>query len=285
MGGRAIIYHLPDSDEHQVDLSDFRDYLIFHTMADSTIHVYLYAIEQFYSLYSILNSTNLQLYKVYLLEHYKPQTVNLRIRAINCYLEHLGITDMRIPMIHMQQKHYLDKIISEADYEYLKSCLKRDGEYLYYFIIRYMACTGMRVSELVQVTTCDVYRGYKDLFSKGHKSRRIFIPSQLRDDTMSWLAREGRPEGYLFLNRFGDRITAAGIRGQLKKFAARYGMNVSLVFPHSFRHRFAKSFIEHGGDIAMLSDLLGHESIETTRIYLRRSSSEQARMVNEIVDW
>ena len=102
---------------------------------------------------------------------------------------------------------------------------------------------------------------------------------------MSWLAREGRPEGYLFLNRFGDRITAAGIRGQLKKFAARYGMNVSLVFPHSFRHRFAKSFIEHGGDIAMLSDLLGHESIETTRIYLRRSSSEQARMVNEIVDW
>lgn len=188
-------------------------------------------------------------------------------------------------MIHMQQKNYLDRIISEADYEYLKSWLKRDGEHLYYFVIRYMACTGMRVSELIQVTTDDVYLGYKDLLSKGNKMRRIFIPSQLRDATMAWISRENRPEGYLFLNRFGDRITPAGIRGQLKKFALRYGMDVSLVYPHSFRHRFAKSFIEHGGDLAMLSDLLGHESIETTRIYLRRSSIEQAWIVNELVDW
>lgn len=268
-----------------VDLSAFQDYLTVHNMANNTIHVYLYAIEQFYSLFPHLTISNLQLYKVYLLEHYKPQTVNLRIRAVNCYLEHLGITTMHLSMIHMQQKSYLDRIISEADYEYLKACLKRDGEHLYYFVIRYMACTGMRVSELIQVTTNDVYRGYKDLISKGNKVRRIFIPSQLRDATMAWISRENRPDGYLFLNRFGDRITPAGIRGQLKKFALRYGMNVSLVYPHSFRHRFAKSFIEHGGDLAMLSDLLGHESIETTRIYLRRSSMEQAGMVNEIVDW
>lgn len=268
-----------------VDLSAFQDYLTVHNMANNTIHVYLYAIEQFYSLFPHLTISNLQLYKVYLLEHYKPQTVNLRIRAVNCYLEYLGITTMHLSMIHMQQKNYLDRIISEADYEYLKACLKRDGEHLYYFVIRYMACTGMRVSELIQVTTNDVYRGYKDLISKGNKVRRIFIPSQLRDATMAWISRENRPDGYLFLNRFGDRITPAGIRGQLKKFALRYGMDVSLVYPHSFRHRFAKSFIEHGGDLAMLSDLLGHESIETTRIYLRRSSMEQAGMVNEIVDW
>lgn len=270
---------------NSVDLSAFQDYLTVHNMASNTIHVYLYAIEQFYSLFPHLTISNLQLYKVYLLEHYKPQTVNLRIRAVNCYLEHLGITTMHLSMIHMQQKSYLDRIISEADYEYLKACLKRDGEHLYYFVIRYMACTGMRVSELIQVTTNDVYRGYKDLISKGNKVRRIFIPSQLRDATMAWISRESRPDGYLFLNRFGDRITPAGIRGQLKKFALRYGMDVSLVYPHSFRHRFAKSFIEHGGDLAMLSDLLGHESIETTRIYLRRSSMEQAGMVNELVDW
>ncbi len=277
----SLLEYVSDS----ADLSAFKDYLNLHSMSANTIHVYLYAVEQFYSLYPCLSVSNLQLYKVFLLEHYKPQTVNLRIRAVNCYLEHLGITDMRISMIHMQQKSYLDRIISEADYEYLKSCLRRDGEHLYYFVICYMACTGVRVSELVQISTCDVYRGYKDLFSKGSKSRRIYIPSQLRDDTMAWISREGRPEGYLFLNRFGDRITPSGIRGQLKKFARCYGMDVSLVYPHSFRHRFAKSFIEHGGDIAMLSDLLGHESIETTRIYLRRSSMEQARIVNEIVDW
>ncbi len=276
---------LPEPSGAQDDLSAFRDYLSCHNLAENTIHVYLYAIRQFCTLFPSLNASSLQLYKLYLLEHYKPQTVNLRIRAVNCYLEYLGITDIRLSMIRMQQKTYLDRIISEADYEYLKACLQRDGEHLYYFAVRYMGATGMRVGELIQLATIDVYRGYKDLFSKDNKSRRIYIPSCLRDSTMRWLAREERPEGDVFLNRFGNRITPAGIRGQLKKFAVRYGMDATVIYPHSFRHRFAKSFIEHGGDIAMLSDLLGHESIETTRIYLRRSSSEQARLVTEIVDW
>ena len=68
-------------------------------------------------------------------------------------------------------------------------------------------------------------------------------------------------------------------------FSARYGLDPEVVYPHSFRHRFAKNFIEKCGDITLLSDLLGHESIETTRIYLRRSSSEQYRIVNKVVDW
>ena len=95
----------------------------------------------------------------------------------------------------------------------------------------------------------------------------------------------GRSKGALFLNRFGNPITASGIRGQLKTFAVRYNLDPEVVYPHSFRHRFAKNFIEKSGDIALLSDLLGHESIETTRIYLRRSSSEQYQLINKIVDW
>ena len=80
-------------------------------------------------------------------------------------------------------------------------------------------------------------------------------------------------------------ISPPGIRAQFKVFAARYGLDPEVVYPHSFRHRFAKNFIEKCGDISLLSDLLGHESIETTRIYLRRSSSEQYRIVNKVVDW
>lgn len=92
-------------------------------------------------------------------------------------------------------------------------------------------------------------------------------------------------KGSLFLNRFEDPISASGIRNQLKNFAFRYHIDPEVMYPHSFRHRFAKNFIEKCGDIALLSDLLGHESIETTRIYLRRSSSEQYRIVNKVVDW
>lgn len=88
-----------------------------------------------------------------------------------------------------------------------------------------------------------------------------------------------------FLNKYGDRITTRGISGQLKKYAIKYGINPAVVYPHSFRHRFAKSFLERCNDIAFLADLMGHESIETTRIYLRKTATEQREIVDKIVDW
>lgn len=80
-------------------------------------------------------------------------------------------------------------------------------------------------------------------------------------------------------------MTSRGIAGQLKSLANRYGLDPSVIYPHSFRHRFAKSFLERYSDIAMLADLMGHESIETTRIYLRKTSTEQQNIINQIVDW
>lgn len=266
-------------------LGEFHEYLEMNHKAGNTIRAYVYAIRQFYENYQEMTENSLQLYKLYLVEHYKPQTVNLRIRALNSYLEYVGNTEIRIPMIRVQQKLYLENVISEADYEYMKQCLVRDGEWLYYFLIRYMAATGMRVSEVTKVTVEDVRAGQKDLYSKDNKVRRIYIPKCLKEDTLRWLKRENRESGPVFLNQNQNVITAAGIRGQLKKFAILYGINEAVVYPHSFRHRFAKSFIERCGDISMLSDLLGHESIETTRIYLRRTSTEQQQIVNHVVDW
>ena len=188
-------------------------------------------------------------------------------------------------MVKIQQRNYLENVISEADYEYLKNCLLRDEKYLYYFIIRFMAATGARVSEVIQFQAEDIRNGYKDLYSKGNKVRRIYIPKALHQDALRWLEASKIQSGDIFLNRFGKRITPAGIRGQLKVLALNYGINPDVVYPHSFRHRFAKSFIEKCGDISLLSDLLGHRNIETTRIYLRRSSSEQYDIINKVVDW
>lgn len=263
----------------------FRDYLTSKNMSANTTCVYCYAVRQFFEIHKELTIATLQLYKVYLLEHYKPQTVNLRIRALNCYMECLNHKDSKMTMIKIQQKMYLDRIISQADYEYLKRRLWEDDEFSYYFVIRYMAATGVRISELVKFEIADVKFGFKDIYSKGNKMRRIYIPTVLKQKTEVWLEKSKRNKGALFLNRFGNPITASGIRGQLKTFALRYNLDPEVVYPHSFRHRFAKNFIENSGDIALLSDLLGHESIETTRIYLRRSSSEQYRIVNKIVDW
>lgn len=269
----------------QQSLADFHDYLKNNNMSDNTIHVYLFAAKQFLDLYHVISHDNLMLYKCYLMEHYKPQTVNLRIRALNCYMESLKLASSKILMVRVQQKTFLENIISQADYEYLKKCMIRDGNKLYYFIIRFMAATGVRVSELVQIKVEHVKCGYMDIYSKDNKIRRIYFPKSLRIDALKWLDQIDRVSGYVFLNRYGEPITPAGIRGQLKKFTALYGLDPKVVYPHSFRHRFAKNFIEKCGDISMLSDILGHESIETTRIYLHRSSTEQKQIVNQIVNW
>ena len=99
------------------------------------------------------------------------------------------------------------------------------------------------------------------------------------------MVKQNRDSGYLFLNRFGERITTRGIAQQLKNIAVRYGLNQKVVYPHSFRHRYAKNFLERFNDISLLADLMGHESIETTRIYLRRTASEQQNIVDKIITW
>lgn len=115
------------------------------------------------------------------------------------------------------------------------------------------------------------------------KVRRLFIPKKLKDEAQAWLAASNKDSGYLFLNRFGERITPRGIAQQLKRFAIKYGLNPKVVYPHSFRHRYAKNFLERFNEISLLADLMGHECIETTRIYLRRTASEQQAIVDKII--
>lgn len=270
---------------NEIQLEEFEKYLLVHNMSENTIRSYLYAIRQYFQLYPELTDSSLQLYKLYLLEHYKPRTVNLRIHALNCFLNYTEWPDTPIMQVRIQQKVFLEHVISEGDYAYLKARLLSDEEYLYYFLIRFMAATGARVSEVIQFTVEDVKNGFKDIYSKDNKIRRIYVPAALQADAVAWLKRIERLSGDIFLNPSGGRISPSGIRRQLKKLAIRYNLDENVVYPHSFRHRFAKNFIETCSDITLLSNLLGHESIETTRIYLRRSSSEQKAIINQVVDW
>ena len=148
-----------------------------------------------------------------------------------------------------------------------------------------MAATGVRVSEVIQFQAEDIFSGYKDIYSKGNKVRRIYIPQSLRTDTLKWLSFLHKSHGPIFLNCFGSPISPGGIRSQLKTIALSYHMTPEMVHPHAFRHRFAKSFIEKCGDISLLADLLGHDSIETTRGYLMKSSQEQQTVIDRVVTW
>lgn len=254
-------------------------------LSENTIASYIFAVKQYDEQYGEVTQKNLRAYKVWLIESYKPKTVNLRLRAINCYLEYTGHEKWKLPFVRVQQKAFLENVISEADYNYFKAALKKDDELFWYFVIRFLAATGARVSELIQIKVEHVKLGHLDLYSKGGKLRRIYIPKSLQEEALSWLASRNQESGFIFLNKYGNRITTRGISGQLKKLASKYGINPAVVYPHSFRHRFAKSFLERCNDIAFLADLMGHESIETTRIYLRKTATEQREIVDEIIDW
>ena len=152
---------------------EFEMYLRSTNLSENTISSYLFAVKQFFGQYDEVTKRGLRDHKIWLIESYKPKTVNLRIRAINCYLESIGKGEMKLQFVRVQQKAFLENVISEADYEYFKKSLKKDGELFWYFVVRFMAATGVRVSELVQIKAEHVRIGYVDLYSKGGKLRRI----------------------------------------------------------------------------------------------------------------
>lgn len=266
-------------------IDTFNNYLNGTNLSKNSKSAYLFALKQFSEKYGTVTRKNLTAYKVWLVDNFKPQTVNLRLRGMNCYLESIGKEKWKLSFVKVQQKPFLENVISEADYLYFKKRLKEDGEMFWYFVIRFLAATGARISELIQIKVEHVQLGYLDLYSKGGKLRRIYIPKSLQEEALAWLAEKNRDSGFIFLNQRGQRITTRGISGELKKYAEKYGIDTKVVYPHSFRHRFAKSFLERCNDIAFLADLMGHESIETTRIYLRKTATEQREIVDSVIDW
>lgn len=273
-------------------INTFADRLAREGASQETICSYSRSVELFYVRCNEVTIDTLQDYKNFLVENYAVNTVNARIFGINRYLKFLeesdpenGTDGYRLSSVQHQNGNYLDKVISKRDFEKLKRNLKKDENMKWYFIVRYLGATGVRVSELTKIKAEHVAQGYMDLCSKGRKVRRIFFPETLRKETLEWLKSKNVSSGYIFCNRRGQQITPRGIRIQLKRFAVKYNIPEETVYPHSFRHRFAMNFLSRFNDISLLADLMGHDSIETTKIYLTKSSGEQRILIDRVVTW
>lgn len=129
----------------------FEEHLRKVNLSDNTIKSYLWTIQFYNDHYDTISKANLLAYKGYLMENYKPKTVNLRIQAVNKYLEYLGKEKLQLKAVKVQQKNFLENVISNADYNFLKKQLKKDGNMEWYFVVWYLAATGARVSELIQI--------------------------------------------------------------------------------------------------------------------------------------
>ena len=265
-------------------MEQFANYLLLKGYARNTIDSYVFAAKQLTTRCATPTDQSLLEHKERLVSSFAAKTANNRIGAINAYLDYLDYKGLRLRGIRVQQKPYLDKVISNDQYSKICDGLKTDEDWFWYLVVRYLACTGARVSELRKFTFAHVREGHVDIISKGQKLRRIWIPEALREQTLE-LYPNGAGDGPLFPGPSGAAITQRGIALGLKRIARRYGVDPEVVYPHSFRHLFAKNFIARDPDIAFLADLMGHESIETTRIYLRRTADEQRAAVDRAIDW
>ena len=164
-------------------VTQFKLYLAKTNLAENTIASYVWTVTYFLEHYKEVNKKNLLAYKGYLVENFKPQTVNLRLQAVNRFLEFNKQEKLKMKFVKAQQKNFLENVISDANYKFLKAKLKTDGYDQWYFIVWFMAATGARVSELLQIKAEHVSVGYLDLYSKGGKMRRIYIPKRLSKST------------------------------------------------------------------------------------------------------
>ena len=147
-------------------VTKFENQLSKSDLAKNTVTSYVWTVKYFLAHYKEFNRKNLLAYKGYLMENFKPQTVNLRLQGINKYLEFIKKDKLKMKFVKVQQKNFLENVISNEDYKFLKTQLKADGYMEWYFVVWFMAATGARVSELLQIKAEHVVVGHLDIYSK-----------------------------------------------------------------------------------------------------------------------
>lgn len=272
-------------------LEEYKKWLKYKNLSENTINCYIRNIKKLFKNKNEIDKEGLLLFKANLEENANERTVNLNINAINSYIDFYIekkqdsiYLKLKLKCLKIARKNYLENVISYQEYLQFTNYLKKNKEYKYYYIVKTLGMTGMRVSELVKCNVYAVKMGYFDVIGKGKKVRRIYIPSKLQKELQDYI-NTYQLEDFLFVNKFNKKITERGLAHQLKALAKRSGINENVVYPHSFRHMYAKKFLENRKDIALLADLLGHSNIETTRIYLRLTSKEQKKIVDEVINW
>lgn len=273
------------TDSPEVLFKKFERWMEEENLAENTQKAYLCTITNYYQNKNKISKSYLNAYRNYLIENYKPATANQRIQAINKFLTFLKKTNLKLKGVKVQQKPFVDNVISKADYNFFVKKLKKDQHMTMYFIVKFMTCSGARISEALKIKYENVKEGKMNIYSKGGKLRIIYFPDKLAKECLLYLESINRTTGYIFLNKNGVTITANGVSKQLKKYGKKYGLDINTIYPHSFRHRFALNFLEKKNDLTLLADLLGHSNLQTTMVYTRMTSAMQAKLINEIVTW
>jgi site-specific recombinase XerD len=222
-------------------------------------------------------------YKAFLCNgQYKTSSINSYIIAINKYFKWIGTPELKVKIIKQQRKNSLEDVISITDYKRLLRNAKRLGMFDIYYLMKILASTGIRIDETKYITVESLNENYIKVNNKG-KEREISIPKELVRELKKYCTANKIKTGYVFCSsRPGNLIQKSTAWRKMKKIAGVARVNKNKVHAHSFRHLFAKEYMAKYNNAIELADILGHSSLETTRIYTRSTSYEKRQKIESL---
>lgn len=214
---------------------------------------------------------------------YAPVTINSMLSSVNSFLVFLGREDCRVKLLRIQKKIFREKEkeLTRKEYEKLLETAKREGRQRLHLLMECIGNTGIRVSEVKYITVEAAKAGRADISLKG-KVRTILIQKKLCRRLLEYAKKRKIRTGCIFLTRTGKELSRKQIWKEMKSLCRTSGVMPEKVFPHNLRHLFAVTFYRVGRDIVKLADVLGHSSIETTRIYLLTTGDEHRRQMEKM---
>ena len=212
-----------------------------------------------------------------------PATINAKLAAVNRFFAFDGRPECRVQPLRLQRRLFREEAreLSCEEYRRLLETARKLGRERLELLLETICATGIRVSEVRYITVEAARRGAAEIALKG-KIRTILLPGKLRRKLLRYAGAKKIASGGIFLTRNGKDICRRQVWAEMKALADRAGVAPGKVFPHNLRHLFAVTFYRVCRDVARLADVLGHSSIETTRIYLRTSGREHIRTLERL---
>lgn len=266
------------------EIAIFKEHLILEERSAATVEKYARDVRAFaaYASDGEITKETVIAYKKHLQEIYAVRSVNSMLASLNCLFTFLGWHDLKVKMLKLQQQVYCpeEKELTKAEYTRLcRTAMRKHNERLN-LILQTICGTGIRVSELQYITVEAVEHGEAVVNCKA-KTRSVFIVKELRQKLLRYAAEQNIKSGMIFVTRTGKPISSTNIWREMKALCLEANVNPQKVFPHNLRHLFACVFYGIEKDIAKLADILGHSSINTTRIYIISTGTEhRQRMEN-----
>lgn len=269
-------------------ITEFAKYLYIRENAEATIKKYTADIKNFF-LYldegKTVNKVILLQYKESLIHKYSINSVNSILAAINQFLEFIDAANLKVKRIKIQKQPFIQmqKELTKEECRKLIRAAKENGKEQLALCMETIACTGIRISELKYFTIERIKSGKIEIYNKG-KYRRIFLPKQLRKNLLAYCKQKQICTGWVFVTKNGKLKDRSNIWREMKSLKEKAGVSDSKIFPHNLRHLFARTYYEDTKDIAGLADLLGHSSVNVTRIYTATTEFVFQKQLNRIIE-